>query len=65
MKKKEICVKTKRMIIQPMSDEEIENLIEASGSDELRTAYREMLSGSVSASTNTTSALPKAHCVMA
>ena len=46
MKKKEICVKTKRMIIQPMSDEEIENLIEASGSDELRTAYREMLSGS-------------------
>ena len=45
MKKKELCVKTKRMIIQPMSDEEIENLIEASGSDELRTAYREMLSG--------------------
>ena len=46
MKKKEIYVKTKRMIIQSMSDEEIENLIEASGSDELRTAYREMLSGS-------------------
>ena len=45
MNKKELCVKTKRMIIQPMSDEEIENLIEASGSDELRTAYREMLSG--------------------
>ena len=45
MKKKEMCVKTKRMMIQLMSDEEIENLIEASGSDELRTAYREMLFG--------------------
>ena len=45
MKKKELCVKTKRMIIQQMSDEEIENLIEASNSDELRTAYREMLFG--------------------
>ena len=45
MKNKELCVKTKRMIIQPMSDEEIENLMEASSSDELRTAYREMLSG--------------------
>ena len=45
MKKKELCVKTKRMIIRPMSDEEIENLIEASNSDELRTAYREMLFG--------------------
>ena len=45
MKKKEMCVKTKRMMIQLMSDEEIENLIEASSSDELRTAYREMLSG--------------------
>lgn len=45
MKKKELCVKTKRMIIQPMPDEEIENLIEVSESDELRTAYGEMLSG--------------------
>ena len=45
MKKKEVCVKTKRMMIQMMSDEEIDNLIETSGSDELRTAYREMLSG--------------------
>ena len=45
MKKKELCVKTKRLMIQPMSDEEIENLIEASNSDELRTAYREMLFG--------------------
>ena len=45
MKKKEMYVKTKRMMIQPMSVEEIVNLIEASSSDELRTAYREMLSG--------------------
>ena len=45
MKKKEMCVKTKRMMIRLMSDEEIENLIEASSLDELRTAYREMLSG--------------------
>lgn len=44
MKKNKLCVKTKRMIIQPMSDEEIENLIGASESDELRTAYGEMLS---------------------
>ena len=29
MKKKELCVKTKRMMIQPMFDEEIEIMIEA------------------------------------
>ena len=34
MKKKEVCVKTKRMMIQMMSDEEIDNLIETSGSDD-------------------------------
>lgn len=45
MGKKEPVVKTKRMVIQPMSDEEIEKLIEASASDELRKAYGEMLSG--------------------
>ena len=45
MKKKELCVKTKRMMLQPMSDEEIEKMIEASDSDELRSAYGEMLSG--------------------
>ena len=28
MKKKEPLIKTKRMVIQPMSDEEIEELIE-------------------------------------
>lgn len=45
MKKKVLCVKTKRMMIQPMSDEEIEKKIEASDSDELCCAYSEMLSG--------------------
>lgn len=45
MKKKELCVKTKRMMIQPMSDEEIEKMIEASDSDELFCVYSEMLSG--------------------
>ena len=45
MKKKELCLKTKRMLIQPMSDHEIENLMAATTSDELRSAYGEMLSG--------------------
>lgn len=42
---KKLLIKTKRMHIQPMSDQEIEELIEKSDSDELRTAYGEMLSG--------------------
>lgn len=45
MKKKELCVKTKRMMIQPMSDAEIEKMIEATDTDELSCAYSEMLSG--------------------
>ena len=45
MKKKEPVVKTKRMMIRPMADQEIEKLIETSDSDELRVAYGEMLSG--------------------
>ena len=45
MKKKEPVIKTKRIIIQPMSDREIENLIATADSDELRKAYEEMLSG--------------------
>ena len=44
MKKKEPFVKTKRMLIQPMSDEEIEALIQSSG-EALRSAYAEMLAG--------------------
>ena len=43
--KKEPEIKTKRMLIQPMSDQEIENLIETSESGELRAAYGEILSG--------------------
>ena len=45
MKKKEPVIKTKRLVIRPMSDSEIEKLAETSGSDELRAAYGEMLSG--------------------
>lgn len=45
MKKKDPVLKTKRMRIQPMSDREIEELIRTSDSDELRSAYREMLDG--------------------
>ena len=45
VKKKETPVKTKRMLLSPMSDGEIETLIEKTGSAELRKAYGEMLSG--------------------
>lgn len=50
--KKAPIIKTKRMLLQPMSDEEIEELITATESDELRTAYGEMLSGCKSDPTN-------------
>ncbi len=33
MKKKELCVKTKRMMIKPMSDEEIEKMMAMQGKD--------------------------------
>ena len=42
---KKIEVKTKRMMLCPMSDGEIEALMERIDSDELRTAYGEMLDG--------------------
>lgn len=45
MKKKESRIKTKRMLIQPMSDEEIEKQIQISDTEALRTAYEEMLAG--------------------
>ena len=45
MKKNKPLIKTKRMYIQPMSDQDIEDMIEKSDSDELRTTYGEMLSG--------------------
>ena len=43
MKKTEI--KTKRMLLRPMTDEEIEALSERTDSEELRAAYSEMLDG--------------------
>ena len=45
MKEKKLFIKTKRMHIQPMSDQDIEEMMEKTDSDELRTAYGEMLSG--------------------
>lgn len=42
---KEVKVKTKRMTLCPMAEEEIEMLIKRTDSDELRTAYGEMLEG--------------------
>ena len=43
MKKTEIT--TKRLTLRPMSDSEIKALMEHTGSDDLRTAYQEMLDG--------------------
>lgn len=43
--KKAICVKTKRMILRPMTDGEIEQLITKTDTDDLRAAYQEMLTG--------------------
>lgn len=43
--KKEPVIKTKRMLLSPMSDQEIEKLIETTESEEMRIAYGEMLSG--------------------
>ena len=45
MKKKEPMIKTKRMIFQPLTDVEIEKLIETSDSEEMKNAYGEMLDG--------------------
>ena len=43
--RKETQVKTKRMLLSPLSDGEIEVLMEKTDSAELREAYGEMLSG--------------------
>lgn len=45
MAKKEPIIKTKRLILQPMSNEEIKNLSETALEEELKIAYGEMLSG--------------------
>ncbi len=46
MAKKEIQLKTKRLLIAPMSDEEMKQLIQKTTDEELKQAYQEMLDGS-------------------
>lgn len=46
MQKKEPVLKTKRMLLRPMSDQQTWKLMEAQDEEELRTAYGEMLAGS-------------------
>lgn len=46
MKKKNTEVKTKRMVLQPMSEEEIMELIEHTRDEKMQKAYGEMLDGS-------------------
>ena len=45
MGKKTVQLKTKRLMILPMTDEELENLIRVTDSSELKQAYQEMLDG--------------------
>ena len=45
MGKKTVQLKTKRLMILPMTDEELENLIRVTVSPELKQAYQEMLDG--------------------
>ncbi len=48
MKKKDPILKTKRLIISPMSDVELHNLIARTADEDLKRAYMEMLAGSES-----------------
>lgn len=45
MKAKKICLTTKRLLLEPMTDEETVALIKQSNSEEMRQAYSEMLEG--------------------
>lgn len=45
MGEKTVQLKTKRLMILPMTDEELENLIRVTDSPELKQAYQEMLDG--------------------
>lgn len=45
MSKKELQLKSKRLVISPMSDEELKLLIAETTTDELKQAYQEMLDG--------------------
>ena len=42
---KDLALKTKRLLIQPMTNAEIEALMAATDDDELRVAYGQMFSG--------------------
>ncbi len=46
MKKKEPVLKTKRLLLQPMTEQQTQKLIDSQDTEELRTAYGEMLAGS-------------------
>ena len=45
MGKKEPVIKTKRLIIQPMTNEEIQHAIKVESKEEIKAAYEEMLQG--------------------
>ncbi len=45
MKKKDPVIKTKRLILRPMTDEEVAALIDKTADSELRAAYEQMLAG--------------------
>lgn len=45
MGKKEPVIKTKRLIIQPMTNEEIQHAIKVESKEEMKAAYEEMLLG--------------------
>ena len=44
-KKNDPVIKTTRLLIQPMTDEAIRELCKTASSEDLRTAYKGMLSG--------------------
>lgn len=45
MKKKNPILKTKRLLLRPMSNEEIQKMIETAPDEEIKKEYQEMLSG--------------------
>lgn len=45
MAKKELVIKTKRLILQPMTDDEIKDIMKKTADEELKSAYKEMLDG--------------------
>lgn len=47
MKQNKLSIKTKRLKLQPLSDEEIQKLIDDSGDKDIALAYSQMLAGCV------------------